>query len=170
MKIQNSSVGYKYVTMVTKSLISTTYLYPKNPTMQKSAIFTTLLILTSFLAACQQTTNQQASETPEVNQPIKDVLTPTDFATQIKGDSDIQLIDVRTPAEYAEGHIDGAINIDFLDEEVFSKGVASLDPNKPLYLYCRSGNRSGKAAKKLADMGFRELHDLEGGYMAWPQK
>jgi rhodanese-related sulfurtransferase len=79
----------------------------------------------------------------------------------------VQLVDVRTPNEYKGGHIKKAVNIDFFNGAKFEKAFASLDKNKPVYLYCRSGARSQKAARKIAQMGFTEIYDLRGGYMRW---
>lgn len=77
-----------------------------------------------------------------------------------------QFVDVRTPREFEEGHIKGAENIDCLEKSFLSK-MEKFDRNKPLYIYCRSGNRSGKAAAQLIDMGFSKVIDLQGGYKAW---
>ncbi|MDA8970764.1 rhodanese-like domain-containing protein [Flavobacteriaceae bacterium] len=79
----------------------------------------------------------------------------------------VQLIDLRTPNEYSSGHIDKAINIDFLNQNGFKAAFSKLDKKKPLYLYCRSGNRSSRAAKQLAGLGFEKIYDLKGGYMKW---
>lgn len=74
----------------------------------------------------------------------------------------VQLIDVRTPEEYAEKHIQYAENIDFFSEEFNSK-FDHLDKQQPVYIYCRSGNRSKRAADKLSAMGFEKIFDLKGG-------
>jgi rhodanese-related sulfurtransferase len=79
----------------------------------------------------------------------------------------VQLVDVRTPEEFNKGHIENAINIDFRNKEVFEKLFAKLNKNKPVYVYCRSGARSQRAARKLVEMGFLKIYDLEGGYMSW---
>ncbi len=81
----------------------------------------------------------------------------------------IQLIDVRTPEEFKEGHIENAILIDYFSAD-FNTKIQELDKEKPVYLYCRSGNRSGKAAIILIDLGFKEIVDLEGGYEAWSEQ
>lgn len=94
------------------------------------------------------------------------VLNKTQFAQAIQGEDTI-LIDVRTPEEYAEGAIKGSVNIDFFNQQAFIKQISSLDKNKPVYLYCRSGNRSMKAARQLVSLGFEKVYDLAGGYMAW---
>ncbi|NCT17390.1 MAG: rhodanese-like domain-containing protein [Flavobacteriaceae bacterium CG_4_8_14_3_um_filter_34_10] len=79
----------------------------------------------------------------------------------------VQLVDVRTPQEYAKGHIEGSINIDFFETEVFNKKFETLDKEKPVYIYCHSGGRSNKAAKLLLKMGFTKIFDLKGGYASW---
>jgi rhodanese-related sulfurtransferase len=88
------------------------------------------------------------------------------YADAIKT-GNVQLVDVRTASEYRSGHIKKAINIDFFNSSKFTQGFEKLDKNKPVYLYCRSGARSQKAARKLAQMGFTEIYDLRGGYMRW---
>ena len=73
------------------------------------------------------------------------------------------LIDLLT---FNEGHLEGAINIDFFDEN-FLQDISKLDKNKTLYIYCRSGNRSSKASPKIIDLGFKQLYDLQGGIKNW---
>jgi len=79
----------------------------------------------------------------------------------------VQLVDVRTPREYKGGHIGKAINIDLFQGGSFRQAIEKLDKNQPVYLYCRSGSRSKKAAQKILDMGFEKVYDLKGGYMHW---
>ncbi len=79
----------------------------------------------------------------------------------------VQLVDVRTPREYKGGHIGKAINIDLFQGGSFKQAIEKLDKSKPVYLYCRSGSRSKKAAQKILDMGFEKVYDLKGGYMRW---
>jgi rhodanese-related sulfurtransferase len=117
-----------------------------------------LLLLMSFFSSFY-TTSAQSSDAISV-------LNKTQFAEAIKG-QDVVLIDVRTPEEYAEGAIKGSVNIDFFNQQAFIKQISSLDKNKPVYLYCRSGNRSMKAARQLVSLGFEKVYDLAGGYMAW---
>ena len=75
-------------------------------------------------------------------------------------------LDVRTPEEFNEGHIEGAVLINFFDAD-FKQQVATLDKDKPVYIYCRSGNRSKKAGMILTEMGFQEIYDIEAGYIGW---
>ena len=77
-----------------------------------------------------------------------------------------KLVDVRTPAEYAAGHIEGAINLPLSTIE--SRAGELGDQSKPIILYCRSGNRSGRAAKLLQRLGFSAVHNL-GGMSSWPK-
>ncbi len=127
---------------------------------------TFLLILSiSFLSCAQNSKSSNVSETVEINN-VKEVIaviSPEEFN---KNMGDIQLVDVRTPKEFSEGHLKNAVNIDFFDTS-FMEDMGKLDKNKELYIYCRSGNRSGKASKKLKAAGFTKVYDLEGGIIKW---
>lgn len=94
------------------------------------------------------------------------VLDRKSYADAILGNK-VQLVDVRTATEFNSGHIKNAINIDFFNASNFIKAFEKLDKTKPVYLYCRSGARSQKAARKLANLGFYQIFDLKGGYMRW---
>ena len=86
---------------------------------------------------------------------------------KIIGKENIQLVDVRTPREFKNGHLGSAINIDFFRTGYFRLEMEKLDKTRPVYLYCRSGQRSLKTAKKLLKWGFSEVYDLEGGILNW---
>lgn len=77
-----------------------------------------------------------------------------------------QLLDVRTSEEYDDGHLKNAQNICVTDDD-FEERVAKLNKEEPIYLYCKKGGRSAKAAEILKDMGFKEIYDLEGGILNW---
>lgn len=79
-----------------------------------------------------------------------------------------QLVDVRTPDEYSEGHLEGAVNIDFYDEH-FKENCSRLDKEKTVYVYCHSGGRSGKATDMLHEEGFKSVVDLSGGITGWKE-
>ncbi|ADV51466.1 rhodanese-like domain-containing protein [Cellulophaga sp. E16_2] len=79
----------------------------------------------------------------------------------------IQLVDVRTPNEYAKGAIKKAVNIDFFNASFFESAFNKFNKEAPIYIYCQSGMRSKRAAKKLDKMGFTTIIDLKGGYMAY---
>ncbi len=78
------------------------------------------------------------------------------------------LIDVRTPEEFAEGHIPGAVNIDWKESDFLDEVKASCPLSSPLAVYCRSGRRSAAAAKALSKAGYKVLN-LKGGYLAWTE-
>lgn len=100
---------------------------------------------------------------PQENDKIK-ILNATEYKTAIA--SDVQLVDVRTPQEYADGFIKDAKNINIYDAD-FDTKIQKLDKTKPVYVYCKSGGRSQQAAQKMTELGFTEVIDLQGGYMAW---
>ncbi|MET2871653.1 rhodanese-like domain-containing protein [Exiguobacterium profundum] len=96
----------------------------------------------------------------------KDEITRIDVKTlQNKLENEeITLLDVRESSEYEGGHIEGAVNA----------SLSSLDANQlpypkdePIYVICRSGNRSAQAASQLQDAGYKEIYDVSGGMMAW---
>ena len=72
--------------------------------------------------------------------------------------------------EFNSGHLKGSVNIDFYEEELFDKFFKKVDKSKPIYIYCRSGNRSKKSSEKLKKLGFVKVYDLEGGYKNWIKK
>lgn len=87
---------------------------------------------------------------------------------QLIADSSVVVLDVRTDNEYAEGHIKGAINIDFKKKDFIAKAKAALPTDKTIAIYCRSGRRSAGAANLLANEGYK-LVNLKGGIIAWTE-
>jgi len=76
------------------------------------------------------------------------------------------VLDVRTPAEFAAGHLAGAVLVDAQDP-AFAQRVAELDPSVPYLVYCRSGSRSARAVSVMRGLGFTDLSELTGGLNAW---
>lgn len=81
-----------------------------------------------------------------------------------------QLVDARTLEEYQQGHIEGAVHMDVLDQEKFVSQIQTLDTTRPVYVYCKSGGRSQTAASLLQDHGFDQVVELKGGYTAWQEQ
>jgi phage shock protein E len=79
---------------------------------------------------------------------------------------DLVVLDVRTPEEFAEGHVDGAVMLDFYEPD-FATRLGELDPDVPYVVICRSGNRSSQAVAMMADLGFVDVTDVDGGMLAW---
>lgn len=94
------------------------------------------------------------------------VLSIEEYDKAIKADTTAVIIDVRQPAEYAEGHLSGASLLNVLDEQTFDKGIEKLDKAKTYYIYCRSGRRSQTATKKMQQRSLK-VFDLKGGFNAW---
>ena len=114
-------------------------------------ILTCLLATLGLSTAC----GQQNFENADVQE----------FAELI-ADSNVVVLDVRTAAEFAEGHIQGAILIDQGQSDFMEKAKATLPTDKTIAVYCRSGRRSANAAGRLADVGYKCVN-LKGGIIAW---
>jgi len=95
-----------------------------------------------------------------------ELLNATAFNEKIQNNNQLQLLDVRTPEEYSKQHIGAAVNINWNGDD-FEQKVAQFDKTKPIYVYCLSGGRSRQAANKLAEMGYQNIYELEGGIMKW---
>ena len=93
-------------------------------------------------------------------------LSATEFATKIKELPTSPILDVRTPAEFAKGHLQNAKNINWNGND-FDAQIAPLDKSKPILIYCLSGARSAAAASKMRADGFKEVYELTGGIMKW---
>ena len=87
---------------------------------------------------------------------------------ELVADSSVVVLDVRTASEYAEGHIEGSINIDQGQSDFMEKARAALPADRKIAIYCRSGRRSANAAGRLADEGYLCVN-LKGGIIAWKE-
>ena len=121
-----------------------------------SQLFAGFFLLISTLFSCQQAKADFKS------------LSVADFDSFIKAD-DVQRLDVRTLAEYSEGHIPGAVNINLLDHSFAAMADSTLQKERPVALYCRSGKRSKKAAEILSKRGYK-VYELDKGFNAWQQE
>ena len=99
---------------------------------------------------------------------VGEILAPAEYMKQLQNDSKAYLLDVRRADEYAAGHLPGAALLDVTDSVAFARGVELLDKEKNIYIYCRSGRRSRKAADILTSKGFK-VCDMQGGYNAWKE-
>ena len=93
-------------------------------------------------------------------------MTPEAFNEAAKADPTAVILDVRTPDEYAQGHLDGARNLDWLNQPAFQAGMENLSPENTYYVYCRSGRRSHEAADSMQARGLKVV-DMDGGILAW---
>ncbi len=114
------------------------------------------LFVLSTLGACAQKQETGARSDLEV----------TAVSELLENNKDVVVLDVRTPEEYKEGHLEGAELINFYDAD-FEARVKALDKEKEYVIYCRSGGRSGKATEKMEELGFKNIHNMNGGILAW---
>jgi rhodanese-related sulfurtransferase len=122
----------------------------------KTTVKLMLFVLLTVSGISCNTKSQSQSEA------IK-VLTPTEFKEKSANQT---IIDIRTPQEFNQGHIEGAVNINYYDRN-FMDQIAKYDKNQPIFIYCRSGNRTSPASRKMANFGFTQINDLEGGILYW---
>lgn len=108
------------------------------------------------IAACNQVQGQQQLSPDEFQNKLTEALAVKQAV----------LVDVRTPKEFAQGTIEGALNIDFRNER-FDSMISALDKQKTIFVYCASGGRSEDAAAQLRQKGFSKVMDLKGGIIAW---
>lgn len=122
----------------------------------RSAIILSIALLTFGLQGCL---NSHAGNG-------KEQLEASEFANKLNETPGAQLVDVRTPEEYAKGHLLNARNFDWNGND-FDQQEATLDKSKPVFVYCLSGARSAAAAAKMRTDGFGQVYELDGGIMKW---
>lgn len=113
-----------------------------------------LIVATLSLIACNESHSQEIVK-----------LNSQEFARLLE-DGDVQLVDIRTPQEVANGIIEGASIINFQDAD-FEKKVQLLDKGQPVAIYCAAGGRSARASSQLKKLGFSKIYDLKDGYTGW---
>lgn len=123
--------------------------------MKKAAIIFSLAVASLFVAC------KDAGPSKEIK-----VISPQEVRDAVYDQNAHQLIDVRTLDEFNEGHLKNAQNICVTSDD-FEERISKLDKDQPIYLYCRSGKRSARAAEILKDLGFKEIYDMEGGILKW---
>ena len=114
-----------------------------------------------FIAVIVLHSCSNAQTTSSVNH-----LSATEVANQLKKDTNVQVLDVRTPSEFKNGHVPNAINANINNDD-FSTQIAALDKTKPVFVYCLSGGRSSAAVKQLRASGFKNVVEMPGGMMEW---
>ena len=122
----------------------------------KFRYYSTLFLLTILsLLSCNSTTAQG----------VKNISTD-EFVEALRNSNKKIILDVRTPEEFANSHIDGSINMDVRSAD-FNQRIAKLDKDQPVYVYCLSGGRSANASNILADNGFKTVNNILGGISKW---
>lgn len=129
--------------------------------------FKLLPLICLLFTACSNENTSTTTSTSTKGQ--CELLSVEDFGKAIST-TKVQLVDVRTPKEHNDGAIPNSVNIDFYKDDFSDLMNKSLDKSKPVYVYCKSGGRSGKTCNKLVNEGFTQIYDLQGGYTAWQKK
>jgi rhodanese-related sulfurtransferase len=109
----------------------------------------------------------RAAEAPEITNVTIDE--GRALVEENRNNPDFVVVDVRTGAEFMEGHLENALNFDIYSA-TFKEDIGVLDRAKTYFVYCRSGNRSAAAARIMGELGFTKLYNLNGGYVQWESK
>jgi thioredoxin 1 len=129
-----------------------------------SPIFAVLCILIGAYS-CKPNSPKKDNNLQETKvEPVK--LNVNEFEGKLGETSNAQLVDVRTPEEYKEGHLKGSLNINYQGDN-FAPEIARLDKTKPTFVYCHSGGRSSEACRYMSNQGFKEIYDMKDGISAW---
>jgi rhodanese-related sulfurtransferase len=140
----------------------------------KAGFIATLILLTGIilpvaLSGCGYVTGEAITApapTPAAENAIKNLTVEEAQQLLMLSSRWIHVIDVRTPEEFAGGHIDGAVNIN-LNSADFKETINKLDKNAAYLVYCSTGVRSAKASAIMADLGFEDIYNMTGGFSAW---
>ena len=126
------------------------------------------LVIFGFVVSCQSPVDSEhsAETLAQIQTPLLLNISPAEAQKRI-AEGNVAVIDVRTAGEVAEGMIAGATHADILTPSDFEKSLSSLDPSKPIIVYCKVGGRSKKAADLLIDRGFFQVYNISGGMDAW---
>jgi len=128
-----------------------------------------LIMLAVFIGfgtiSCAQNSDQKQEVVKVQPASIAKTVSVEEFSKLINSKKGL-LLDVRTPKEVADGKIAGATNIDYYDKD-FKANIEKLDKSTPVMVYCRSGHRSGNTMQLMKELGFKEVYNLDGGFMAW---
>lgn len=144
-------------------------------TLRVLAFFAMTLLIAASCGSSADSATGAADRALEASGSVSDsspgirLLSPQNGAAiQNNPPKDLVILDVRTPEEFAEGHLDGAVMIDFYRDD-FADQLTQLDPDVPYLVYCRSGNRSGQTAAIMEQLGFTDVVDVDGGILSWTE-
>jgi rhodanese-related sulfurtransferase len=128
-----------------------------------------MCICIAMVSGCAQQLTKQEVMGPNEKYFSVDILPPKDafeLIKQNKGNSNFVILDIRTPEEFRDGHIEGAVNVDFRSPN-FGAEIDRFDKNKTYFVYCRTGNRSHDALNLMGPLGFRSIVRLAGDINGW---
>lgn len=126
------------------------------------------LALVAISCGNPETNSEDSTSPTEQQKPVFKNVSVLDLNNAIESQEEVIVLDVRTADEVSQGYVNSAINVD-VNGGQFSQGVQGMEMSKTVYVYCRSGQRSQKASQQLLDLGFTDVRNVQGGYMAWEQ-
>jgi len=137
--------------------------------MRRKYLLGATILFLIVLSACGTQTATTATTAKDAQTNVFQDITANAAPALISQTKDLTILDVRTAKEYATGHLQNAINIDFsgIDGVPFRYGLEKLDPAKPYLVYCRTGQRSANATQYMLKAGFTKVYNLEGGITKW---
>ena len=115
-------------------------------------------IFLAFLAVCSLALNAAEPKNISVDEAAK----------LVAKDTNVVILDIRTPEEFKSGHIKGATNINFNDKE-FSGKISKLDKSKTYIIHCAAGGRSGRACEQIKTLDFKNMLHMKEGFSAWKE-
>ena len=134
--------------------------------MTRAQLAALLLSASSVLTGVTIVCAQQAPSSQPASQPAAVEKIDVEKFDALRTQADQVVLDVRTPAEFADGHVAGAINLP-ISKQPFDDAIAKLDKSKSYLVYCHSGKRSFLASQRMRAAGFEHLLNFSGGIVAW---
>ena len=126
-------------------------------------------LLTVLLASCSSASATDIASGTDQSAPGIRVVSVEAAVSLLDEQPGITVIDVRTPGEFAEGHLEGAVLVDYTAAD-FREAIGEFPRDGSYLIYCRSGNRSAGARQVMAELGFTDVTDIDGGVLAWSQQ
>ena len=129
----------------------------------------TLAVACTMLSCAQSpSTSETASTAQQTGSAVMEDVSNKAFLALMAGKPEALLLDVRTPEEWNEGHLEGAFHADYWgDEQAFQAAMDAIPRDRTVLVYCAGGGRSGLTAKDLIKAGHREVYNLENGISGW---
>lgn len=139
----------------------------RNAVQRRVALITVALLATAAAGCSSESSSRATTQSVSAASSSGGIVTVSAeaFRTAI-ADPGVIVLDVRTPEEYAAGHIAGAVNVNFNDAS-FDAQLQSLDREAAYAIYCQSSNRSGQAVAKMRELGFTTITELADGIVSW---
>jgi rhodanese-related sulfurtransferase len=137
----------------------------RNSVMRRRARLSLIVIALGFVVMLVASAGSQATA-KSVTDKVLEARAAYDLIQKNKNNANFVVLDVRTPDEFKDGHIEGAININY-ESGGFKTELAELDMKKTYFVYCRTGRRSGEAVKIMKEMGFDSIVTMKGDIVKW---